>query len=225
MPRPASTSAVFPTFLARAYMFERDRLARSIRAGDPYVLPACWRDHPVWAKLRAAAAARDIDPVRYVRWSLELGQIGLPVTPPEPNRLLERGRLELYVSELPRRLREIQIRFAREKEKAIQTMIVEYDEEPAEVAWFGALASGDRNQLSPLAQYVLARAVGTRMLRKFAEDLKPDAALQFSRDPAENGAVYGASGHLPPGFAGLADWVYTFVVERHSNQAARGVRA
>jgi hypothetical protein len=210
-------------FLALAYQFERNRLTQIFRStGDGYVLPGCWRpDHPTWRKLEGAARSRGIDPVRYIRWSLTVAQVGLPPVIPEPNRLLERKRMDLYEDDLPKVRREIELRFVIEMRKAETELVVHekgFGMEP-ERAQVAVLADGEHMELSPLCCYMLALAFGTERLLRLAGQLERDALFQFSKNPEENAAVYGARGRLPAGFAARAAQLYARVVEEYATRA------
>lgn len=218
-----------PAFLAHVYQFERDRLARGpLVNGYGYNLPPCWGPgHGVWKKLRAAADARGVDPVRYVRWSLDNLQVGYPPRVPEPNRLLETRRLTLYLTELPKVRPAVESQYQTEKEKARREMTLRQlvYEQPAEKAHIGVTAGGGDLGLSPLFCYVLARSIGTPKMVRVAGRLEGDALFQFARDPDENAAVYGADGHLPDGFAGRAAEFYAGLVRGFAARVGEGVRA
>lgn len=215
------------TFLARAYAFERNRLLQIVVGPhDGYALPACWRPcAPVWRKLAAAAKTQGVDPVRYVRWCLELGQVGRGLDAPEPNRLLERRRMDAYRVASAEVRRGISVQFTVEKATARRHLNVRqsvYEESP-EFALMYVLAD-DSLGLSPLYRYLLALTAGTPKLKILAGRLKRDAKFQFSKDAEENMAVYGAAGRLPAGFADDAARLYARVVDRHAALASKGVR-
>ncbi|QDU20984.1 hypothetical protein [Urbifossiella limnaea] len=217
-----------PAFLARVYQFERDRLTRIIpAAGNGYVLPAVWSpDHSVWRKLRSAAGARGLDPARYVRWCLDAPQVGYPPKVPEPNRLLEARRLDLYEGTLPTVRLEIAGQFRREKETARRNLTVRqqaHGQKP-EFAQINVVADGGHLDLSPLFCYVLARDIGTNKLLRIARRLEGDALFQFGRDAEENAAVYGVDGHLPDGFTTRAAEFYASLIDAFAARHDRGVR-
>lgn len=140
--------------LAHAYQFERTRLMKNLRRADyGYVLPGCWRPgHPTWRKLEGAARCRGIDPVRYVRWSLDVPQVGYPPSVPEPNRLLERKRMDLYEADLPTVRREIEGRFKLECRSATTHLTIhekQYGLEP-ELAQIAVLSDSTAMGLSKL---------------------------------------------------------------------------
>ena len=215
------------TFLARAYQFERNRLLQHVVGPhDGYALPACWRPgHPVWRKLASAANTQGIDTVRYVRWCLELIQVGLGFNCPEPNQLLERRRMDAFQAASAKVRHGISVQFTVEKATARRHLNVRQSvyEESQEFALMYVLAD-DSLGLSPLYRYLLALTAGTPKLKILAGRLKRDAKFQFSKDAEENMAVYGAAGRLPAGFADDAANLYARVVDRHAALASKGVR-
>ncbi len=223
-----TTTDIDPAFLARVYQFERDRLTKILPCfAGGYSLPKVWRpDRGVWTKLAAATAGCGVDPVRYVRWSLEVNQVGYPPVVPEPNRLLERRRLGLYQDELPRVHPAIELQFKIETETASRHMTLHekvYGREP-DIARLTVAAEGQSLGLSPLFRYTFARSYGGVELTRFARRIEPEALFQFSEAPVENAVVYGASGHLPHGFARRAAPLYAGVVDAFA-ASRKGVRA
>jgi hypothetical protein len=223
-----TTDDIDPAFLARVYQFERDRLTQILPCfTGGYSLPKVWRpDRDVWNKLAAATTGCGVDPVRYVRWSLKVNQVGYPPVVPEPNRLLERRRLKLYLDELPRVRSAIELEFNIETNTASCHTTVHdkvYERGP-DLAHYTVAVEGKNLGLSPLFRYTFARSYGGVDLTEFAELIEPEALFQFSEDPVENAAVYGATGHLPHGFARRAATAYARVVDAFA-ASRKGVRA
>ncbi len=221
---PDRTSA----FLAWVYQFERDLLTKNFPVGaDGYALPACWRPgHPVWRKLAVFSRTRRIDPARYVRWSLDVPQVGYPPEVPEPNRLLERRRMELYEADRPKVCGRIKAMLANEKKKALGLLTLRqnlYRDEPADAQLF-VVTSGTIS-LSPLFRFALSRSIGGEKMTRVAGKYEAEALFQFSRHPEEYASAYDIDDVLPDGFAEKAAEFYAQIIERHGRGAARGVKS
>ncbi|WP_439627002.1 hypothetical protein [Gemmata sp.] len=215
-------------FLAWVYQFERDLLAKNFPVGgDGYRLPPCWRPgHPVWRKLATFARNHRIDPARYVRWSLDVPQVGYPPEVPEPNRLLERARMERYAADRPKVRGRIAAKFALEKREA-RTMILcrqgAHGDEPAVANLFTVTTSS--LDLSPLFRFALARSIGGDRMMRVAGKYEDEALFQFSRDPDEYGAAYDSDDALPDGFAEKAARFYAQIIAQHARGVAEGVKS
>lgn len=215
-------------FLAWVYQFERDLLTKNFPVGvDEYVLPPCWRPgHPVWRKLATFSRNRRIDPARYIRWSLDIPQIGYPPEVPEPNRLLECARMEHYMADRPRVRGRIAAKFAAEKRAALTGLSVRQGlhwDEPADAHLFVVTTS--TINLSPLFRFALARSIGGERMTRVAGKYEAAALFQFSRDSDECEAVYDIDDVLPDGFAARATRFYAQIVEQHARGVAEGVKS
>lgn len=209
--------------LARCYQYERDALVQRLDPDASYTLAPHWRGHVVWARLARLAGASEIDPVRYVRWCLELVRV-YPGAPPEPNQLLGRDAMRAYQDHLPKVRAAIELKFRIEADSAntrfgYQHFVLKDDLQNAQLA---ALGAGDI-RLSPLFRFVFARMIGTPRALEIAEIYEQDALLLFSKNPEHYGAVYGASGHLPTDFAEKARWYYDALIRKFDTEFAGGL--
>jgi hypothetical protein len=217
-----------PAFLAWVYQFERDLLTKNFPVGaDEYRLPSCWGPgHPVWRKLATFTRNRRIDPARYVRWSLDVPQVGYPPEVPEPNRLLERRRMELYEADRPKVCGRIKAMLANEKKKALSLLILRqnlYRDEPAAAQLF--VVTTGTISLSPLFRFALSRSIGGEKMTRVAGKYEAEALFQFSRHPEEYASAYDIDDVLPDGFAEKAAGFYAQIVEQHARGLTRGVKS
>lgn len=218
--------------LAHCYQFERYRLA-TILAGDhddddtagpvAYVLPTCWNaGNPVWHKLYTFCRTRKIDPVRYVRWCLELNRVGL-APPPEPNQLLRPAAMRAFEAGLRDVRKNLEVTFELEKRTALRDILVAQSLHGDEPAFANLCVVTDSHlPLSPLFRFVLARSIGGKEMLRRAEIFEQAALYQFSKHPTEYQAVYGADGWLPEGFAEKAARYYDLLVQKYDKKYAGG---
>ena len=220
MTRKLSAQARQSAFLARVYQYERNCTAQALSNSTaiPYRLPSAWAEgRAVWTKLAAHCRGAGIDPIPYIRWSLASFRVGVPQIWPEPNRLLVRASMKLYLAYKPIRLREIKLQWKLQVDAvgrhfATRTHVYEEsNERAAHVVLTSALIP-----LSPLCRYVFCSRLAGAVFAKGAEYYKPGACVQFNSAPEEYSKIYFHPKGPPRDFAGLSAKVYALVVDRYA---------
>ena len=212
------------TFLARVYLRERNVTSQCMSGSkaDRYVLPSPWAPGvPIWKKLSAHCHRADVDPIRYIRWSLEPSQVGLPAEWPEPNRLLEKRRLDAFKEDVQKVRARIKQQYTMEARLAKASIIGHQRSLGVErkVAWL-KMVTDRRLLLSPLFRYTACLHCGGSAFEAPIEDLIGSAAVQFSIHPAVNAAVYGRLAALPPGFSQWSAKIYAREVDDFAKRSA-----
>src|SRR4051794_15219629 len=102
MKRTDSDIDILADKLCKCYQYERNQLARCCNQRDNYRVPKLWlgggrekKRKSVFHQLALFCRRQQIDPVRYLQWCLDIGQV-LVAPPPEPNQLLAQKKMGAY---------------------------------------------------------------------------------------------------------------------------------
>lgn len=186
--------------LAKVYQFQRNVVLLARNERPRYRLPACWciglrrgtetRLKSIWHRLGDACDEREVDPVRYIRWSLSDGSLLLEaVRPIEANRLLQAKRIDAYVESLATEGESIRRQLLVEKDKIERDFRLQRMWGLAvDDAWEAALDS-DFENVWPLLRYLLALRLGGKRFRAVATDLENAALRQYHVKPDAYDAI------------------------------------
>jgi hypothetical protein len=206
--------------LRRCYQFERNNFEYKCGRPHDYRVPSCWdaggpesREASIWHKLARFCQRRKIDPFRYVRWCLDMNQLGLN-PPPEPNMLLSAERMDSYLARQAMAKKHVRIRVQVETQAAESQFHFQlFCCKSQRRAWGLTLGSGGLD-LSPLTRYLIALKLGGETFLALAAKYEALALYQYYENPAAYDACW--RDMIPPGFAERAAAQYQLFLDQQS---------